>query len=255
MIPDKNKEHKRYNQSSKKKLLTLSKSQLKTVGAKNFLPYLQTPYIFYYKLLKNHINSNTRVMDLCCGDGIHSINLGYLSNHVIATDIAENSIEIAKLRAKALNINSIQFFKGDAEDIQFPDNSFDLVTCVGSISYLELEKFTAEVIRILKPGGKFIALDSFNHNPIYRFNRYIHYLKGNRTLSTLNRIPSKKTFVYFEKQFQSIEKYYFGIFTFIGPLLGRFFSEKTVKKIIDYLDKKMFFLKKNAFKILLIATK
>lgn len=255
MVSDKNKEYNRYNQSSNNKLSSLSKGQLKTIGAKNFLPYLQSPYIFYKKLLKNHINSNTRVMDLCCGDGIHSIYLGYLSNHVIATDIAENSIEIAKLRAKKLNINSIQFLKGDAEDIQFPDNSFDVVTCVGSISYVELEMFTAEVLRILKPGGRFIALDSFNHNPVYRFNRYIHYLRGNRTISTLNRMPTEKTLAYLAEQFQSIEKCYFGTFTFIGPILSKIFEPKKVKKIIDYLDTKMVFLKKNAFKIVFIATK
>ena len=255
MISDKNKEQNRYNQSSKNKLSSLSKVQLKTIGAKNFPPYLQSPYIFYKKLLKIHVNSNTTVMDLCCGDGIHSINLGYLSNHVIATDIAENSIEIAKLRAKALNINSIQFLKGDAENIQFPDNSFDVVTCVGSISYVELEKFTAEVLRILKPGGRFIALDSFNHNPIYRFNRYLHYLKGNRSISTLNRMPKEKTLEYLAGQFQSLEKHYFGIFIFIAPFLSRFLGGTKAKKVIDYLDKKISFLKKYSFKIVVFAIK
>ena len=255
MESDKIKEQNRYNQSSKNKLSSLSKGQLKTIGAKNFPPYLQSPYIFYKKLLKIHINSNTTVMDLCCGDGIHSINLGYLSNHVIATDIAENSIEIAKLRAKALNINSIQFLKGDAEDIQFPDNSFDVVTCVGSISYVELEKFTAEVLRILKPGGRFIALDSFNHNPIYRFNRYLHYLKGNRSISTLNRMPTEKTLAYLAEKFQSLEKHYFGIFIFIAPFLSRFLGGTKAKKVIDYLDKKISFLKKYSFKIVVFAIK
>ena len=52
MISDKNKEQNRYNQSSKNKLSSLSKGQLKTIGAKNFPPYLQSPYIFYKKLLK-----------------------------------------------------------------------------------------------------------------------------------------------------------------------------------------------------------
>ena len=255
MDSDKLTEYQRYNKFSQNKLSSVSEDLLLTIGAENFKPYLQSPYIFYEEILKNHINSNTTVMDLCCGDGIHSINLGYLSNHVIATDIAENSIEIAKLRAKALNINSIQFLKGDAEDIQFPDNSFDVVTCVGSISYVELEKFTAEVLRILKPGGRFIALDSFNHNPIYRFNRYLHYLKGNRSISTLNRMPSEKTLAYLEGQFQSIEKHYFGIFTFIAPLFSSFLGETKAKKVIDYLDKKLSFLKKYSFKIVLFAIK
>ena len=255
MDSDKLTEYQRYNKFSQNKLSSVSEDLLLTIGAENFKPYLQSPYIFYEEILKNHINSNTTVMDLCCGDGIHSINLGYLSNHVIATDIAENSIEIAKLRAKALNINSIQFLKGDAEDIKFPDNSFDVVTCIGSISYVELEKFTAEVLRILKPGGRFIALDSFNHNPIYRFNRYLHYLKGNRSISTLNRMPSEKTLIYLEGQFQSIEKHYFGIFTFIAPLFSSFLGETKAKKVIDYLDKKVSFLKKYSFKIVLFAIK
>ena len=223
MKSDKIEECNRFNHSSKNKSSSLSKGQLKTIGAKTVgPPYLKPGYKLYEKLLKNHINSNTRVMDLCCRDGIHSINLGYLSNHVIATDIAKNNIEIDKLRAKLLNINSIQFLKGDAEDIQFPDNSFDVVTCVGSISYVELEKFTAEVLRILKPGGRFIAIDAFNHNPLYRFKRYLHYLKGNRSLSTLNRMPIEKTLAYLAGQFQSLEKHYFGIFVFNGPLLNRF---------------------------------
>lgn len=255
MDSDKLTEYQRYNKSSKEKLSSVSEDLLLTIGAENFKPYLQPPFIFYEEILKNYINSNTKVMDLCCGDGIHSISLGYLSNHVIATDIAENSIEIAKLRAKALNINSIQFLKGDAENIQFPDNSFDVVTIVGSISYVELEKFTAEVLRILKPGGRFIALDSFNHNLIYRFNRYLHYLKGNRSISTLNRMPSEKTLAYLSGQFQSIEKHYFGIFTFIYPLLSRFLSENKAIKVIDYMDKKMSLLKKYSFKIIIICTK
>ena len=108
MISDKIEECNRFNLSSKIKLSSLSKGQLKTIGAKTVgPPYLQTGYILYEELLKNHVNSNTKVIDFCCGDGIHSITLGCLSNHVIATDIAKNSIEEAKLRAKALNINSI----------------------------------------------------------------------------------------------------------------------------------------------------
>lgn len=255
MNRDKLAEYQRYNKFSQNKLSSVSEDLLLTIGAANFRPYLQSPYILYGEILKDNINSDSTVMDLCCGDGIHSINLGYLSNHVIATDIAEYSIEIAKLRAKALNLNSIQFLKGDAEDVQFPNNSFDVVTCVGSISYVELEKFTAEVLRILKPGGRFIAVDSFNHNPIYRFNRYLHYLQGNRSISTLNRMPREKTLEYLEGQFQSLEKHYFGIFIFIAPFLSRVLGGTKAKKVIDNLDKKISFLKKYSFKIVVVGVK
>lgn len=255
MKSDKTKEKNRYNQSSEDKLSSIKQVQLETFGAKTFVPYLQSPYIFYEEILENHVTPSTKVLDLCCGDGIHSIPLGHLSNYVIATDIAEKSIEIAKLRLKALEMNSVDFLIGDAEQIRFPDNSFDVVTCVGSMSYVDLGKFTIEVLRVLKPGGKFIALDSLNHNPIYRLNRFLHYLKGNRSVSTLNRMPSKKTLVYLSGVFSSCEQHYFGIFTFIAPLLNLFLTEIKVKKAIDNLDQKFVFLKKYSFKIVLVAIK
>lgn len=254
MDSDKLIEYQRYNKFSQDKLSSVSNEMLLTIGSENFKPYLRSPYIFYEERLKSHVNSGTTVMDLCCGDGIHSISLGYLSNHVIATDIAENSIEIAKLRADALNINSIQFLIGDAEDINFQDKSFDLVTCVGSLSYVDLEKFTEEVLRILKPGGRFIAIDSFNHNPIYRLNRYLHYMRGNRSISTLNRMPTEKTLAYLEGKFQSLETHYFGAFVFIAPFLSIFMRELKVKKIIDYLDNK-FLLRRYSFKVVIIGIK
>ena len=255
MKPDKILEQNRYNQSSEYRLESITDDQLKIFGAKSFLPYLQTPYSFYEEVLRNQIKPDTKVLDLCCGDGIHTILLGHLSNYVIATDIAEKSIEIAKLRLKALEMNSVDFLIGDAEQIRFPDNSFDVVTCVGSMSYVDLGKFTTEVLRVLKPGGKFIALDSLNHNPIYRLNRFLHYLKGDRSVSTLNRMPSKKTLVYLSGAFSSCEQHYFGIFTFIAPLLNLFLTEIKVKEAIDNLDQKFVFLKNYSFKIVLVAIK
>ena len=46
-----------------------------------------------------------------------------------------------------------------------------------------------EIYRVLKPGGFVIIVDSLNNNPIYKFNRYLHYLRDNRSKDTLQRIP------------------------------------------------------------------
>ncbi|MDA9945244.1 class I SAM-dependent methyltransferase [Schleiferiaceae bacterium] len=233
----------------------MNESDLTSVGASIFPLYLQSPYLFYENLLEVVVSSKMKVLDLCCGDGKHTIALGRLSDFVVATDIAENSIEIAKRRVEVLNLVSIQFHAGDAEHIKYPDNHFDIVTCIGSISYVNLEKFTAEIIRILKPGGRFIALDSLDHNPIYRLNRYIHYLKGNRTYTTLKRMPKEKTLQYFESHFTSIEKHYFGIFIFMGPILSFLLGPKNAKNVIDFCDKRLSCMKKYSFKFVLNAYK
>ena len=154
MDTDKLIEYQRYNESSKNRLGTLNEAPLLINGSSNFPSYLRSPYLYYEDLIKSAIKPEMRVLDLCCGDGIHSIGLGLLSNHVVATDIAENSLEIAKIRARIANVSTITFQKGDAEQLDFPDNSFDVVTCIGSISYVDLEKFTSEVLRVLKPGCK-----------------------------------------------------------------------------------------------------
>ena len=68
-------------------------------------------------------------------------------------------------------------------------------------------------------------------------------------------MPTEKTLAYLAEKFQSLEKHYFGVFTFIAPFLSRFVGENKLKEIIDYLDKNMCILKKYLFKIVITAVK
>ena len=86
-------------------------------------------------------------------------------------------------------------------------------------------------------------------------NRYIHYLKGERTLSTLNRMPDITTIQILNSRFKSVPVNYFGIFSFLGPVFQKIIGDIKAKKIIDRLDNRMSFLKNQAFKIVLIAKK
>jgi ubiquinone/menaquinone biosynthesis C-methylase UbiE len=64
------------------------------------------------------------------------------------------------------------------------------------------DKVLDEIYRVLKNKGAFIAIDSLNNNPIYRLNRYLHYLKGERSLSTIARMPDLKLLRKYEQKFQ-----------------------------------------------------
>lgn len=58
----------------------------------------------------------------------------------------------------------------DMEQLPFENESFNIVTSAGSLSYGYQIKVDYEIRRVLKPNGFFICVDSLKHNPIYKIN-------------------------------------------------------------------------------------
>ena len=237
----------RYNKASEKKLKKLTDATLTnklthvTVidGSSSYVDYLRAPYIDYENLLNENIDSQSVLLDLCCGDGIHSLFIARLgAKKVVATDIAYNSIKVANIKAEKEKLLNIDFIVGDAENLDFPADSFDIVCCVGSLSYVDLTMFVTQVKKVLKLNGKFICVDSFDYNINYRANRFIDYLLGKRSYSTLKRMPNSKHLNFFKQEFKELDIKYYGIFFFITPLLNLFFSHNSIAQIMTILDSK-----------------
>ena len=228
----------------------------KEIGSDALDIKLRKPYVFYENLLKNFVNKDTIVLDICCGDGIFSFTSIKRGAHVTCLDFAEESINIAKERAKILNlINKVEFVVADAEKLPLHDKQFDIVTCVGSLSYLNINIFLNEVLRVLKPNGKIVFLDSFNHNIIYKLNRFIQVLRGIRSLSTYRRIPDTNTLNTLNRYFTNTNVYYFNIFIWLSPILNLFLNKNKTKIILDNLDDKFSIFNKYAFKIIITGNK
>ena len=254
---DKEIEKNRYNEFSRHNAVSSKADEyLKLLGANSIPVIYRPPYSAYEKLLENLIKlkKNTKLLDLCCGDGVHSFTGAFYGADVIALDYAENSILLANRRSE-LNGVKVDFRTCDVENLPFDSEEFDIVTCIGSLSYLDHEVFMKEVKRVLKPQGKFIVVDSFNHNPIYKLNRYIHFIRGKRTFSTLNRMPNNQVLKKINQNFSNLEVEYFGILTFLAPLMSIILSPTSVNNIIQASDRILYFLKRHSFKILFTATK
>ena len=99
-----------------------------------------------------------------------------------------------------------------------------------------------------------IVVDSLNDNPIYRFNRYMHYLKGNRTKSTLIRMPTMRLIDKYTEKFGHAEVKFFGAITWTFPLLRKILSEQAVTKLANWIDAK-FNIKGSAFKFVIMLVK
>ena len=94
-----------------------------------------------------------QLLDVACGTGNSAIPAARAGANVTGVDIATNSLEQAKKRAAAEKL-PIRFEEGDAEDLSYPDASFDLVlTMFGAMFAPRPEKVAAELLRVCKPGG------------------------------------------------------------------------------------------------------
>src|SRR5205807_4284835 len=81
------------------------------------------------------LKAGMRVLDVACGTGNVAIPAAKLGCRVTGVDIASNLIEQARARASAEGVtDNTDFVEGDAEELQFPDSSFDaVVTMYGAM--------------------------------------------------------------------------------------------------------------------------
>jgi SAM-dependent methyltransferase len=99
------------------------------------------------------IKAGDRVLDIACGTGNTAIPAARFGAKVTGVDIATNLLEQARKRAAAEQL-SIQFEEGDAEELPYSDDSFDVVqTMFGAMFAPRPERVAAELIRVCKPGG------------------------------------------------------------------------------------------------------
>src|SRR3990170_2222959 len=105
------------------------------------------------------IEPGTRMLDVGCGAGQIAIPAARAGVDVTGIDIATNLIEQARARAAAEGLR-IQFDEGDAEELPYPDASFDtVVSLIGAMFAPRPERVAAELVRVCRPGGRVIMVN------------------------------------------------------------------------------------------------
>ena len=103
---------------------------------------------------------NTRILDIGCGTGRHSIELAKRGYKVVGIDLSESLLERAKEKALKENL-TIDFQKYDARNLPFLDE-FDLIImiCEGGFSLMETDEMNFQILQnaanALKANGKLI---------------------------------------------------------------------------------------------------
>lgn len=119
------------------------------------------------------------VLDICAGTNAVGIELlgKQPAARVRALDRSEEMQEVGRglARDRGLRIEGVI---GDAHELPFPDNSFDVATLQYASRHLRIVEAFAEVRRVLKPGGCFYHCDMLRpENPLIA-HLYSAYLKA-----------------------------------------------------------------------------
>lgn len=99
------------------------------------------------------LKPGTRVLDVACGTGNTAIPAAQKGASVTGVDIASNLLAQARQRAQQAGV-SAEFREGDAEQLDFPEASFDVIISVfGAMFAPRPERVAAEFLRVCRPGG------------------------------------------------------------------------------------------------------
>ena len=91
------------------------------------------------------------ILDVGCSTGIMGSYFSDYFGEVAGIDIDESAIQYAR---ENFIRDNIKFNLGDAMDIRYPKNSFDVVVCAHVYEHvLDADRLMAEIHRVLKPGG------------------------------------------------------------------------------------------------------
>ena len=103
------------------------------------------------------------ILDIATGTGDLAINLTQTNaKKIIGLDISEGMLNVGreKINLKQLN-HTIDMVVGDSENLPFENGSFDAITVAFGVRNFEtLEKGLLEILRVLKPGGIFVILET-----------------------------------------------------------------------------------------------
>jgi len=109
-----------------------------------------------------------RVLDVATGKGavlLPAARRVGSEGHVTGIDLSGEILKEAERAVRAESLTNVELRKMDAEHLEFPDNTFDFVTCAFALFlFPDMGAALREMYRVCKPGG-YVAMTNFNKTP------------------------------------------------------------------------------------------
>ena len=190
-------------------------------------------------------------LDYACGNGANALAAAKAGAAcAIGLDISDVSVQNCKGFAADAGLQNTRFFQADAENTKLPDNSVDAIVCSGMLHHLDLSYAFAELRRILKPGGKILAVESLDYNPMIKFYRAI--TPDMRTDWEKAHILSLRDVDFARRFFDVVDVRYWHV---VGYLGGKFPSLLHLVDAIDRLLEKVPYVNRMAWIFTFVMSK
>ncbi|MGB2065148.1 Ubiquinone/menaquinone biosynthesis C-methyltransferase UbiE [Marinomonas gallaica] len=123
-----------------------------------------------HRLWKRHtisqsgVRAGQKVLDIAGGTGDLTAKFSRLvgqSGQVVLADINDSMLKVGRDKLANLGVvGNVQYVQANAEELPFPDNTFDCITIAfGLRNVTDKSKALASMQRVLKPGGRLLVLE------------------------------------------------------------------------------------------------
>ena len=150
------------------------------------------------KVLQIVTQSNPKtILDIATGTGDLAILMAQTkAPKIIGLDISAGMLEVGKKKIQNKKLsNTIEMVLADSEEMPFEDSYFDAITVAFGVRNFEnLEKGLAEILRVLKPNGVFVILETSVPNKTPYKQGYTFYSKN--ILPIIGTLFSKDNLAY-----------------------------------------------------------
>jgi ubiquinone/menaquinone biosynthesis C-methylase UbiE len=112
------------------------------------------------------------ILDLGCGTGESSVYFARKGARCVACDWSPRMVEITRKLAESCGIDIVALTV-NAMDMDFSDNTFDIVYAANVLHHVDAYRALSEIHRVLKPQGMACTWDPLRHNPLINIYRMI----------------------------------------------------------------------------------
>ncbi|MDI6782839.1 MAG: class I SAM-dependent methyltransferase [bacterium] len=114
-----------------------------------------------------------KILELGGGMGINAVILARAGAEVTVIDISSNRVKWMQRLAEQTQLQDrIEVNQMSAEQLSFPENSFDIVYSNAVLIHVNKEQVAQEVVRVLNPGGSAIFVEPLQYHPLVNLYRY-----------------------------------------------------------------------------------
>jgi len=186
--------------------------------------------------------SGRRVLDIGCGNGYVLEQYARAGAIAFGIDLSQAAVALSRTRFTLEGVASV-LAVANVQELPFRAASFDCVSCVGVLHHTpDPRQGIQEILRVLKPGGRFILMVYHRNSVLYRLRfGVIRIMTGKSLATSVNEVDgtgNPRGDVYSKKEIRALLRDFEGLDLYIGllqpwmvPKLGRFIPPKVLAKV------------------------